>query len=84
MTTKGYRKTEALNYGAADKQQRILMAIKLFWHRNGYAPSLREICTDADISSTSVAVWHLERLQDAGLITYEPKKPRTIRLVKSA
>jgi repressor LexA len=84
MTTKGYRKTEALNYGAADKQQRILLAIRLFWHRNGYAPSLREICTDAEISSTSVAVWHLERLQDAGLVQYEAGKPRTIRLTKNA
>jgi repressor LexA len=63
-----------------DKQQRILYAIKAFWRTNGFAPSLREICTDADISSTSVAVWHLERLQDAGLVQYEAGKPRTIRL----
>jgi repressor LexA len=63
-----------------DKQQRILLAIRLFWRANGFAPSLREICTAAEISSTSVAVWHLEQLQDAGLVQYEAGKPRTIRL----
>jgi repressor LexA len=78
----GYRR--APRPGAADKQQRILYAIKAFWHRNGFAPSLREICTDADISSTSVAVWHLERLQDAGLVQYEAGKPRTVRLTHKA
>jgi repressor LexA len=84
MTKRKNLKSASLNYNATDKQQRILWAISLFWHRNGYAPSLREICTDADISSTSVAVWHLERLQDAGLVQYEAGKPRTIRLTKSA
>jgi repressor LexA len=75
---------KAQTESSRDKQQRILYAIKAFWRANGFAPSLREICTDAEISSTSVAVWHLERLQDAGLVQYEAGKPRTIRLTHKA
>jgi repressor LexA len=65
-----------------DKQQAILTAITLFLRERGYSPSLRELCDMAAISSTSMAALHLERLQEAGLIAYEPGKPRTIRLVK--
>jgi repressor LexA len=65
-----------------DKQQAILTAITLFLRERGYSPSLRELCAMAAISSTSMAAMHLERLQEAGLIAYEPGKPRTIRLVK--
>jgi repressor LexA len=65
-----------------DKQQAILTAITLFLRERGYSPSLRELCDMAAISSTSMAAMHLERLQEAGLIAYEPGKPRTIRLVK--
>jgi SOS-response transcriptional repressor LexA len=67
-----------------DKRQRILLAISVFLREHGYSPSLREICDMAEISSTSVAVWHLERLQDAGLVQYEAGKPRTIRLTHKA
>jgi repressor LexA len=67
-----------------DKQQRLLYAIRLFWKQYEYGPSLRELCALAEISSTSVAVWHLERLQDAGLVQYEAGKPRTIRLTHKA
>jgi repressor LexA len=65
-----------------DKQQAILTAITLFLREHGYSPTLRELCAMAAISSTSMAAMHLERLQEAGLIAYEPGKPRTIRLVK--
>jgi repressor LexA len=64
----------------ADKQQAILTAITLFLRQHGYSPSLRELCDMAAISSTSMAALHLERLQEAGLIAYEPGKPRTVRL----
>jgi SOS-response transcriptional repressor LexA len=57
-----------------DKQQAILTAITLFLRQHGYSPSLRELC--------DMAALHLERLQEAGLIAYEPGKPRTIRLVR--
>lgn len=68
----------------ADKSQRVLTAITLFIREHHYAPTLREICELADVSSTSLAAAHLERLQGAGLIEYEPGKARTIRLVHRA
>jgi repressor LexA len=66
----------------ADREQTLLDAIALFWRQHGYAPTLRELCALADISSTSLAVLYLERLAGAGFIEYEPGKARTIRLVK--
>jgi repressor LexA len=65
----------------ANSDQRVLTAIALFWKQHGYSPSLRELCELADVSSTSMAALHLERLQAAGLIEYEPRIARSIRLV---
>lgn len=37
---------------------------------NGIAPTKREIQVALDISSTSVVAYHLDQLEEAGLITY--------------
>jgi SOS-response transcriptional repressor LexA len=66
----------------ADREQTLLDAIALFWRQHGYAPTLRELCALADLSSTSLAVLYLERLEARGLVAWEKKIARTIRLVK--
>lgn len=66
----------------ANSDQRVLTAIAVFIRERGYAPSLRELCELAEISSTSMAALHLERLQERGLIEYTPRIARSIRLVK--
>ena len=46
--------------------------------KEGYPPSVREICTGVGIKSTSTIHSHLKRLQDLGRIEYTPGKRRAI------
>jgi len=46
----------------------------------GYPPSIREIGRAAGISSTSVVNYHLERLEDEGLIERDRRHSRGLRL----
>ena len=49
----------------------------------GYAPSVREICTAADIPSTSTAHARLRQLEDAGFLRRDPSKPRAMVILDS-
>lgn len=64
-----------------NREQAIMTAIALYWRQHGIAPTLREICAMADVSSPSMVAFYLRRLADAGLIAYQPGRPRTIRLL---
>jgi len=46
--------------------------------KEGYPPSVREICAGVGIKSTSTIHAHLRRLQDLGRIEYTPGKRRAI------
>ena len=46
--------------------------------KEGYPPSVREICTGVGIRSTSTIHAHLKRLHDVGRIEYTPGKRRAI------
>ena len=46
--------------------------------------TLREICDGLAISSTSVAAYHIERLETQGLITRRPGIPRSMRPTRRA
>ena len=48
--------------------------------REGYPPSVREICQGVGIKSTSTVHAHLRRLQDEGKIEYIPGKRRAIMI----
>jgi len=45
---------------------------------NGYPPTLREIADGCDISSTSVVDYHLEKMEEMGMIKRVPKVARGI------
>lgn len=49
---------------------------------NGYAPSLREMCTDLNITSPAAAKRRLQALADMGWIEVTPKRARAVRLMK--
>jgi repressor LexA len=69
--------------GLSDKHKRILDVLDRFNEENGYPPSIREICTHANISSTSVANYYLDRLEKLGYIERDRRVSRGLRLVKS-
>ena len=46
--------------------------------KEGYPPSVREICAGVDVRSTSTIHSHLRRLQESGRIDYTPGRRRAI------
>jgi repressor LexA len=68
---------------ATDKQLRVLAYVKDQIRKNGYAPSVREICQALGLRSTSTVHGYLARLHKKGLIQKAALKPRTIRITDS-
>lgn len=64
----------------SDRQKRMLEFIQRFTADNGYPPSIREIGDAADISSTSVVNYNLNRLVDEGFLTRDQNVSRGLRL----
>lgn len=63
-----------------EKQMRVLAYVKEQIKKNGYAPSVREICQALGLKSTSTVHGYLARLEKKGLIQKAALKPRTIRI----
>lgn len=60
-------------------KQQALKAIKDFWRKKHYSPSLRDIIATTDISSTSHCQIIINQLAEEGLITFDTdKKDRMI------
>jgi repressor LexA len=69
--------------GLSEKHKKILEVLEEFTQEVGYPPSIREICNEADISSTSVANYYLDRLEKLGYIERDRRVSRGLRLIKS-
>ena len=62
------------------KEQLILDYIKDMIRKNGYSPSIRDICTALNIKSTSTVHTCLDKLEKKGYIQKENGKSRTLRV----
>ena len=62
----------------SDKQKNILNFINIFVVKNGYAPSVREICTGVGLKSTSTVQYHIEKLINSGYLQKNYKKSRAL------
>jgi len=62
------------------KEQLIFEYIKENIRKNGYSPSIRDICTALNIKSTSTVHTCLDRLEKKGYIQKENGKSRTLRI----
>ena len=62
------------------KQEEILTEIKKFMASKGYAPTIRELCTLCNLSSTATMFVHLKNLTTKGYISQTENKFRTIEL----
>jgi repressor LexA len=65
----------------SSRQERILEFIREYHAEHDYPPTIREIGKAADISSTSVVKYNLERLQEKGYINRNKDVSRGLRLV---
>jgi repressor LexA len=63
------------------KQKRILNFTRKFLDSRGYPPSVRDIVTGCEISSTSVVAYNLARLEAAGYIRRHADISRGIELL---
>jgi len=61
-----------------DKLNTTLAFIKAFQKKNGYAPSVREICAGLNINSTATAFDYINKLVDMGLLKKSDKKNRAL------
>jgi repressor LexA len=64
------------------QREAILQYIKAFIAAQGYSPSVREIVAATGMSTTSLVAHHLGVLGREGFISMEPRKSRTIRVLK--
>ncbi|MCD8379126.1 MAG: LexA repressor [Lachnospiraceae bacterium] len=62
----------------SNKQKSIIGCISAFIAEHGFSPTVREIQSLLGYKSTSSVHFQLRKLADAGALSYEPTKPRTI------
>lgn len=67
-----------------DRECDVLQFIEGFILENGFPPSLREIMTGMEISSTSVVSYSVRRLEYKGILELQPNTSRGIRLLASS
>lgn len=65
----------------AELEETLFTEIKKYIVKNGYGPSVRELRRLANISSTATTYAYMKRLQGKGIIDWNPKQPRTIRIL---
>lgn len=64
------------------RQRQVLDFIRLSLEERGFPPSVREIGRALGLNSSSTVHGHLSKLKVAGLINWDPTKPRTISLAE--
>jgi repressor LexA len=69
--------------GLSEKHIKVLQVLETYTAKNGYPPTIREICDRANLSSTSVANYYLERLEEKGYIQRDRGVSRGLRVAKS-
>ena len=67
-----------------DKAQKILEFVNQFVQENGYAPSVREIGAAVGLRSTASVSYHIQALQDKGLLLTPNTKGRKRSVVTNA
>lgn len=63
-----------------NQQQKLLDKIKRFIVAHGYAPTVRELCEEMNLSSTATVQVHLNNLEKKGYIKKDGAKTRTLEL----
>ena len=69
-----------MNNSLSEKQQKVLDYLKVIIIEKGYAPSVRDICKDVGIKSTSTVHAYLKKLTQLGYIEMDNTISRSIRL----
>lgn len=62
------------------QQAKLLDIIKRFVVKHGYAPTVRELCDEMNLSSTATVQVHLNNLEKKGYLKRQNSKNRTIEI----
>ena len=62
-----------------DRQERILKFMYEYTQKNGFVPTIREICEDTQISSTSMVIYYMKQLEELGYLIKSSVKSRAYR-----
>jgi repressor LexA len=73
------QKVDSSGQDPSPRRRMIMQVIDDAVQRNGYPPSLREIGEAVGLASTSSVSYHLSILKEQGLVSREPRRPRTAR-----
>ena len=68
----------------SDKAERILDYVNQFVQENGYAPSVREIGAAVGLRSTASVSYHIQQLQEKGMLQAPEAKGRKRAIVSNA
>lgn len=63
------------------KQEEVLTVIKKFIAKNGYSPSVREVCDLMNLSSTATVFVHMKHLINKGYLSQTNNKFRTLEVL---
>lgn len=63
-----------------DRQHEVLTTIRVLTQRKRWAPTLKELMAELDLSSTNAMADHLKALQRKGCVDWEPGKSRTLHI----
>ena len=63
------------------QQEKLLDVIKKYLVKHGYAPTVRELCEEMDLSSTATVQVHINNLEKKGYLKKQESKNRTIELL---
>ncbi len=69
-----------MNDSLSERQQNVLEYLRKSIDKRGYAPSVRDICKDVGIKSTSTVHAYLKKLVSLGFIEMDSTISRSIRL----
>lgn len=64
-----------------NKQKETLTYIKKFIAKNGYSPSVREICAGLGLSSPATVFVHVKKLEEKGYVKQTNSKFRTLEVL---
>lgn len=66
-----------------DKINQVLEFIQSFIGDNGYAPTVREVCSNCNIKSTATAYQYMNKLSEQGLINKADNKKRAVSITQN-
>jgi repressor LexA len=76
--------TETTPRPLTERQREILAWLVTFISKNGFSPTIREMCLAFNFSSPNGAACHLDALASKGWITWNQGKSRTLKVLEVA